>query len=188
MLYFRHMNKLYIKLILGVIVIAGLVIILKLQGQEEGSPEPVKNSIGNEKVNQELLMQATDKPLVNIKRIIKQNNTYSLEYDEVEWLEGDTAAKAALADKQCTELIDCTPNGFYIRNKEIKIQSLPISKSAKVVLTTLSPSASADSPTTVTLTEFISMFQESGSNITIYPFHLRIETGLVTKIEEQYTP
>lgn len=182
------MNKTYIKVILGVLLIVGLVVILKLQGHKKGSPEPVQTHSNAETVSSESLMLATDKPLVNIKRIIKQDNTYSLEYDEVEWLDGDVAAKAAFADKQCEELIYCAPGGFYIRNTEVKLQKLPVSASAKVVLQNLSPSGPIENPALISLAEFQKIYENFSPTVIDIPFHLKIESGKITRIEEQYTP
>lgn len=102
--------------------------------------------------------------------------------DEQQWFTDQAAVDAALQD-------GVTPweNGYYIRNENPRWRIVEVDPTASVALTT-PPHGQPDDPAIVDLPRFASLFTASDEFLKYSPYWLTVQDGLVTRIEEQYTP
>jgi hypothetical protein len=106
--------------------------------------------------------------------------------DVQQFFMGEEADQAALEDGviQPGEHI---PNDYYIRNDDPRWRTLPIDPTAEVSLTTF-PFGDVDAPGVVTLQRFGTIWAADRGSITLFPFWITVEDGVVVAIEEQYLP
>ena len=87
---------------------------------------------------------------------------------------------------------DCEPpNGFYIRNRDERQISLPLSEQIIVLMQTWShaPDGSFNSDESIDLGQFRQIFGENPtSHLRDVPYLITVEGGAVTVIREQYVP
>ncbi|MFA6534437.1 MAG: hypothetical protein WCT37_04705 [Patescibacteria group bacterium] len=126
-----------------------------------------------------------------IKSVKKQFGNFYLGVDYVQWLTGDEAKKAALADGACKKLADCAPNGFYIRNVDKTIRIFQIYPLASVEMQSYShrPDGSLNIGQTISLLDWLKIFvDESTSPFKNIPYSLTInKDNEVVRIIEKYT-
>jgi len=122
-----------------------------------------------------------------IKNIFEiEAKTYA-EIDMVEWLSGDEAKNAALADGDCMDLQYCAPNGIYIRNTNTDTQTFEIDPA--VVITRVSD---FDFDPTgihrITLEEFKTLFRLDAVRVQNMPFVITGNNGIISRLNEKFLP
>ncbi len=127
--------------------------------------------------------------ITDIKKDDKRNYTFSI--DQVKWLSGDEAKQAAFADKQCSKIEDCTPNGFYIQNTDKEINTIYIANDPPIYRTS-DFEKSNNGQRKLDIDELYSWWQEqqkSENNIFKFiPFNFYFRTNNLLRISEQYVP
>jgi hypothetical protein len=103
----------------------------------------------------------------------------SMKFDLVEWLTGDAAKKAYLADNPGQT--DGPPNDYYIVNKNPMLRTLSISASVVVIIYPLGPGDPQQTVITGLSTAFNGRLDAS-------MVWLTVDHGIVTKIEQQWVP
>jgi len=143
-----------------------------------------------------VLQQNVERPVDNealayVKRVYEQFGQSYIELDYINWLTGDEAKKAALADGECRVLSACAPNGFYIQNKDSKIETLPLNDNVEILMQTYghNPDGSYVVNQKINYDEFAKIFAaDSDSPLKVSPYHVNILNGEITKITEKYVP
>jgi hypothetical protein len=104
----------------------------------------------------------------------------TLTFDLVEWFEGDKATAACKADGEPIGDSEwCT--GYYYRNKNKKLRTLPLKPGAK--LTAVDMSSGPVKQVVVTLPKFKTSLAASG-----HLFKFDVADGVITTADEVYTP
>jgi len=116
-----------------------------------------------------------------IKKAYQKDNTAFLDIDYVEWLTGEEGNKAAREDRmECPlDVSDCLPNGYYIRNSDPKIQTLPLSTDAGLFIIDWNQQNLHLRP--ITITDLINQIPDN-------PFWVETLNNQIIKISEQYRP
>jgi hypothetical protein len=125
--------------------------------------------------------------------LYEQGGHWHTSFDQVEWLTGADAVKAIVEDGLCaTSGSDCEPpNGFYIRNRDERPISLPLSEKVTILMQTLShaPDGNSNWDEPIGLDRFRQELDEnSASHLRGVPYRITVDGGAVTVIREQYVP
>ena len=140
-----------------------------------------------------------------IKKIESKNNGGNITFNLVEWVQGsDNQEQAALETGFCSlakiENDECLPNGFFVRNTakqlilpvlaDVNIQALSAGPDGKI--------AQDDSgntiPRKISLSDLLIMTQNtkhvgiSPLFVDVTPFIFTTANGVITEIQQQYTP
>lgn len=131
-----------------------------------------------------------------IKNVGEESGRNFVDIDEAEFLEGEAAVLAAMKDRGCAREA-CTPNNFYIRNKDQITSRYFVSES--VVIRTLQGDGVTLGDNRA-LKEFSRIFNpalgedssiNSGGDRSFQkesPYDFSLENGLVTSITQRYIP
>lgn len=127
--------------------------------------------------------------------------------DYAQWLTGDEANQAAFEDGEIPSIEEGVPNGYYIRNTNPRLRTLPLDDDVEVWLT--SPAGDSVDPIEVSFEEWQSLFNDGipwdpdieevppweaphfgyfGAGTVYAPYWLTILDGAVIAIEQQYVP
>jgi hypothetical protein len=116
-----------------------------------------------------------------INKITKVEDQFKVEIDKIEWL--------SAADGTCTNLTDsatkvpkCNPNGFLVSNDKTESSTFPISIAATILTTNYGAN-----PEATTLIDATKLFTEQ-LKYQSRPFTVQIQNGIVTGMQEIYTP
>lgn len=109
----------------------------------------------------------------------------TLVVDVIQFLTGDAARKASMADGHGAEV----PNDYYIRNVNPKLRTLSFAETAEVTVLDISVGgrdAARSVPADVaTLARVVGLRVGPGDD---NPFWITVAGGRVLKVEEQYLP
>ncbi|MCY9664211.1 hypothetical protein M5X11_04360 [Paenibacillus alginolyticus] len=115
------------------------------------------------------------KKLAFIKELKKEKDKYYLILDYVDWFSGDEAIMAAKEDHNPSD----TPNGFYIRNKQIDYDKVLLEENTLIYV--------LEGALTKNI-EFNKFISEVSNQNQERLFNILITDGNVTLLEEQYRP
>jgi hypothetical protein len=124
-----------------------------------------------------------------IRTIEIDNGRISVQFDDIEFLGGEEAIAAAVADTGCArerieECVGSLAGGFYIRNLVPDTERLAVSAEAEIVLLIGgSPDKKSSSPA-----ELQAEFEAENSVLDSVPFTFHIEKGEIVRIEQMYVP
>jgi hypothetical protein len=125
-----------------------------------------------------------------IKKVYKKGSRYYLTIDYVQFLTGQAAIKAAIADGviKAGEPLD---NDYYIRNQNPKLRTFIILVGAPVTAETYFSGGNPVGKASLSLAEFASAMSppdaDNGS-MKAAPWWITLKNSTVTKIAEQYIP
>jgi len=122
-----------------------------------------------------------------VKDVTVSGGTYTVVADYAQFLTGTAAAASASAHGDESP----PPNDYYIANDNKKLRKLPVKAGIKVTLTALDDGTSDPEGYKVSLSKWSGYYaaptQDTGG-ITDGPYWITVTNGVITKIEEQYTP
>ena len=127
-----------------------------------------------------------------ISALYEADGARYMDMDEAEWLTGEEAAQAMIEDGECIiadgeDESACTPDGFYVRNPEVEVRTLPIA--SEVTVTRSTDFEYSDTGThQISYEELQHLFSGEGSYFRSIPFHVGIKDGVIISITEQYLP
>ncbi len=122
-----------------------------------------------------------------IKDVTVSGGTYTVVADYAQFLTGAAAAASASAHGDESP----PPNDYYIANDNKKVRRLPVKSGIQVTLTALDDGTSDPEGYKVSLSKWFGYYAaptEDTGGITDGPYWITIADGVITKIEEQYTP
>lgn len=115
-----------------------------------------------------------------------------LSVDYAQWLTGDEAAQAAFEDGVIDSVDEGVPNGYYIRNQNDQLRSIPVREGATVFLVEASPVVA---PVPVELTAWLDLVEVGGdgsyfnAGSPFTPYWLVLDAdGYLVQIIQQYVP
>ena len=124
-----------------------------------------------------------------IKKVWEQGGKRYISIDYAEMLTGQAAIDAAVAAGEIKPGEDL-PNDYYIRNTNKQERQFEVSGSAAI--TTSTWNASADTPRTITWSDFVSLWSATPPQDATYlrdqPWWIERDGQTVIKIDEQYLP
>lgn len=125
-------------------------------------------------------------------RSVKQDGLSALvTVDPIEMFTGDRATEAAMQDTKCSKekVISCAGslnNGFYIRNLSKDTQTLTLTLSTRVYLSSETNSAQLEK---VSLLDLKKKYDEGSlGDLALTPFAVTVKDGKITRVEQQYIP
>lgn len=122
-----------------------------------------------------------------VKNVAIKGGKTSVSADFAQFLTGDAAAKSAAAHGDESP----PPNDYYIANDNKKVRTLPVKSGIKITLTALDDGTSDPEGYKVSLEKWAGYYAAPTADtggITDGPYWFTITDGVVTAIEEQYTP
>lgn len=132
-----------------------------------------------------------------IKSIESINNLSYIKIDYVDWLTWDKDSVEIIQDAIENKIVDstqklsrfeifhaCSPNGFYIRNKNTKIRKFLIDKNVKIIMQNLHGYLKSNEKTC--LDTFKKVYFKT--YLKTVPYHIVVCDSIVTNIIEQYVP
>lgn len=125
-----------------------------------------------------------------MKKVYKKGSRYYLTIDYVQFLTGQAAIKAAIADGVIKpgETLD---NDYYIRNQNPKLRTFIILAAAPVTTETYFSSGSPVGKASLSLAELMSAMSPADAangSMRAAPWWITLKNSTVTKIAEQYIP
>lgn len=136
-----------------------------------------------------------EKTLVFIKAFSVVNERAYIYYDEVNWLTGDEAIKAALESGACDEdrVGECLPNDYFIENKDKNIKRVPLQDKAEIIMTTYKTGEPTDVEEPLSFEEFGLIINNKKMVWKDLPYDINLSRNMlgqlmVTKISERYIP
>lgn len=127
-----------------------------------------------------------------IRRVFEENDKKYIEVDYIDWLQGEAARQAMVAEGECANLETCiVDNDYYIKNSDNSTVTLELSDSATILMQTYQILERGDltEDEKITYDQFEVIFNSNPESSTKYaPYHLRIDDGIVASITEQYVP
>jgi hypothetical protein len=127
-----------------------------------------------------------------IRRVFEENNKKYIEVDYIDWLQGEAARQAMVADEECADLETCIVNNdYYIQNTDTSTFALELSDSATILMQTyqILERGGLTKDEKITYKQFEDIFDSESDSSTKYaPYHLRINDGIVVSVTEQYVP
>ena len=134
----------------------------------------------------------TEKKIGYIYNIAYSNNTYYLEFDDVEFFSGEEANKESLADGNSEESQATIESGYYIRNSNNGLKKYTLTEDCTYELCKYQVDSSNNDIHLVsvdfeTLKNYILKYQE------FYPtrallFDINTENNIITKVSMHFTP
>lgn len=122
-----------------------------------------------------------------IRAVREEGGVRYLDLDYAEFISDDVAAKqAALADKQCTDLEACAPNGFYIRNQDKAVTRLALSRDASFGVIAFDRENTIEE--TINYGTFQARFRIAPERWELRPFRVEKAGNEITAMEEVYVP
>lgn len=125
-------------------------------------------------------------------RSVKQDGLSVLvTVDPIEMFSGDRATEAAMQDTKCSKekVIVCAPslnNSFYIRNLSKDTQTLALTLSTRVYLSSETNSANLKK---ISLLDLKKKYDEGSlGDLAVIPFVVTVKDGNITQVEQQYIP
>ncbi len=125
-------------------------------------------------------------------RSVKQDGLSAVvTVDPIEMFSGDRATEAAIQDSGCSKekVIVCVPslnNSFYIRNLSKDTQTLTLSLSTRVYLSSNTESTKLEK---VSLLDLKKKYDEGSlGDLSVIPFVVTVKDGNITQVEQQYIP
>ena len=138
-----------------------------------------------------------EKAIGYINAVYEEGVKRYLDIDYIQFLVGSDAKRAVVEDGKCVagEEDRCLPNGYYIRNQNPKIRTFEILKDVEIRMQTYShtPSGDFSADERISFDTFKSFFNGTPleghlSLLKTVPYWIELESGVVTKITEQYIP
>lgn len=114
-----------------------------------------------------------------------------ISFDDAIWLTGKEAQDAAIEAGHCTEAnrFECTPNDFFIKNERIADEAVAVGDSAMVVMQTWKMEETEEvTSLEILFGDFAGLINDPALHWRTLPYHITIQNGKVTLIEEQYIP
>ncbi|WP_042161690.1 hypothetical protein [Paenibacillus gorillae] len=128
-----------------------------------------------------------------VERLVHSDKGYSLDFDSIEWYEGD-AATAKFREREGDSGLDAPPDGYYIVNDDPSVKTLPIADDAVVLMQIYDRdghAANADIQwdEQISLAAFAEHFSKDESiKLKDFPYHITVKDGKVVRIVQQYIP
>ena len=125
-------------------------------------------------------------------RSVKQDGLSAIvTVDPIQMFTGDRATEAAMQDTKCSreKVISCAAslnNGFYIRNLSKDTQTLTLTLSTRVHLSSETESAKLEKVSLLDLKKKYD--QGSLGDLAVTPFVVTVKDGNITQVEQQYIP
>lgn len=128
-----------------------------------------------------------------ILNLYEQDGQWRIAVDEIEWLTGTDAVEAMVEAGLCaTWETDCEPpNGFYIRNRDERTTSYPLSGQATIFVQTLShgPDRNFNWEEQIDLDRFREILEgDPNSPLRTVPYQITVDGGTAKGIREVYVP
>ncbi|MFO0702468.1 MAG: hypothetical protein U0514_01110 [Candidatus Andersenbacteria bacterium] len=161
---------------------AGLAIWLLLAPHAVVAPESTSNTTGHTSGTYTAFIASYD------------GAATALRYDENTWTTGDAAKQAALAAGECTKLADCTPDGFFVANPEVRIDHATLASNVKITVYTKPDNSGLYTGGTgvvalpISLADFATFLDRPDRNKnTTYELTFQSD-GSISDIHERYQP
>lgn len=134
----------------------------------------------------------TETFLALIKKIENKFGVYYFSLDNVQWLTGDSAKAAALADGKCAQLSDCAPQGFYIRNQDTKVVTYEVASDVEIIMQTFSQKSGGgyNIGEQITPKMLAQIFDKNSKlyRLSQVPYNIEIKDGVIQRVLEKYVP
>lgn len=154
-------------------------------------------NIGNETTvlaeSENVQAEAPQTETVYINNLVTNNGEVSIKADEIEWYEGEEANEV-FVEQEPDAGIDYAPDGYYIVNEEESSQTLKIADDAKVTVQIYDRTGNIKDidinwNESISLDKFAELYGDTTNlDMSVFPYHLTIENGEVTRIVQQYIP
>lgn len=128
-----------------------------------------------------------------IHRTYDQHGKHMIEIDLAEGFFTDQEAGKAIREDwpDCVEnSLGATcqpPHGWYLRNKETTVSTLPVSEQVQVLMEILDP-YTQQAGTKISFEDFTKLLHDPQRNFANIPFWVTVSSGTVLEIREQFIP
>ncbi len=136
---------------------------------------------------------AGDQKIGYVHRAYDQNGNHMIDFDFAEgFFTNQDAGKAIHEDNpDCAkDSLSATcqpPHGWYLRNKNTAVSTLPLSDQVQILMETLDPYKQQPG-TKISFEDFGKLLDDSQRNFKNIPFWVTISNGTVLEIREQFIP
>ena len=138
------------------------------------------------------IIVADEKALGYITKVYDKDGKRYLDIDYIQWLTGEEAKKAMVADGLCQNVANCiVTNDYHIKNQNSKIRTFEISSDSKIYTQTynLEATGQIEWDREITYRQFKNLFIDVNIERQKYiPYHISIKDNVVIEIAEQYIP
>jgi hypothetical protein len=129
-----------------------------------------------------------------IDHVAKENNSYVLSIDTIDWYEGEDAVQPFL-EREGDSGLDGPPDGYYIVNDETELTKLPIASDAEVLMQIYNRTGNVLEVDivwneSISLDTFIGLLEANDEALDVknFPYHLTVRDGQIVKIVQQFIP